>query len=320
MGCALKRVNPSVTCQVNRDLERLMKRTLVSIVGGLPPPWKTAPKGRRPYGPRVVAICCILRVALRHTYESIESYLRRDEYLMSLLRQDALPGHSVIHRGMSRLPMHYLKRVMRRIVWRLRRAGMTVAVDATGFAVTNRSMWFDIRIQQKSRRRDCLKLHIAIDVDTGLVHEFTITSWNFHDAPEFKRLMTGLPRPLRVLGDRAYSSHANCQLVAELGATPYLKFKGTAVARSMACPAWRKSLMQYQADPEGWMAVYHLRSIVEAVISSIKRTWGSTLRSQGRWNKQRELALKVLAYDIRQVHYNERARMMGVDLRSEVHG
>jgi transposase len=309
-----------VTAYVNRNLESLFKRTLASVVRELPLPWKPHPLGRRPYDPRVVALCCILRVALRHTYESIEAHLKKDQHLKRLLRVDRLPGHSVIHRGMERLPLPYIRRVLRKTIWRLRRAGMNVAVDATGFSVTNRSVWFDIRVLRTNSRRDCLKLHIAVDVDTGVIHSFSITGWKIYDSLEFPRLMKELPEVGRVMGDKAYSSHANSQLVADKGGTPYLLFRRTAVAKPKCCPAWQRSFWAFQRDQEAWMAIYHQRSIVEAVFSSIKRTWGSTLRSRKYWNQRRELALKVLAYDVRQVQYNERARVLGVELRQEVVG
>ncbi len=319
MGCIQQRVDSKLTAYVNRNLESLMKRTLVSVIKELPPPWEARPLGRRPHDPRVVALCCILRVALRHTFESIESYLKKDQYLKRLVGTNRLPGHSVIHRGMDRLSMPYIRRVLRKTVWRLRRAGMNIAVDATGFSITNRSMWFDIRIRKKNSRGECIKLHIAVDVDTGVIHSFTITGWRGGDSTEFPRLMKELPDLGRVLGDGAYSSHANLRLVAEKGGVPYIKFKKHAVSKAYSSPAWKRSHRQFLADQEGWMDAYHRRSIVEAVFSSIKRTWGSTLRSRKYWNQRRELALKVLAYDVRQVLYNERARVLGVDLRTQIH-
>ena len=318
MGCHQHRVDSRLTAYVNRNLESLMKRTMVSVVKELPPPWETRPLGRRPHDPRVVALCCILRVTLRHTYESIESYLKKDQYLKRLVGTKRLPGHSVIHRGMDRLSMPYIRRVLRKTVWRLRRAGMDVAVDATGFSVTNRSMWFDIRIRKKSSRGECIKLHIAVDVDTGVIHSYSITGWRTGDSTEFPKLMRELPDLGRVMGDSAYSSHANLRLVTEKGGVPYIKFKCHAVAKAYSTPAWKRSLRKFLADQDEWMGNYHRRSIVEAVFSSIKRTWGSTLRSRKYWNQRRELALKVLAYDVRQVLYNERARVLGVDLRTQI--
>ncbi|MCK4969780.1 MAG: IS5 family transposase, partial [Thermoplasmata archaeon] len=221
--------------------------------------------------------------------------------------------------GMDNLPMPYVRRVLRKTVWRLRRAGMDVAVDATGFSTTNRSMWFDIRIQKKNSRGECIKLHIAVDVDTGVIHSFTITGWKGGDSIEFPRLMKELPYLRRVMGDGAYSSHANLRLVTEKGGVPYIKFRKNAVSNARRSPAWKRSHREFLTDQKAWMDVYHRRSIVEAVFSSIKRTWGSSLRSRKYWNQRRELALKVLAYDVRQVLYNERARVLGVDLRTKLH-
>ena len=308
-------MNPKLTCRVNRDLESLMKKTLVSVVKGLPPPWKAKERGRRPYDPRTVAVCCMLRVALRHTYESVEAYLRRDQHLKRLMRVKRLPGHSVIHRGMERLSMPYIRKVMRNLVWRLRRAGMNVAVDSTGFSISNRSMWFNIRVRRISSRKECLKLHIAVDVDSGIIHSFTITCLMGADVTEFHRLVEELPDLGTVMADSAYSSYANYGQVVRKGGEPFLRFKAHHTG-STRCPRpWKNSFRKFMADPEGWMATYHQRSIVEAVFSSIKRTWGSTIRSRKYWNQRRELALKVLAYDVRQALYNERARKLGMDLR-----
>jgi transposase len=318
MGCAQQRVNSKLTAYVNRNLESLMKRTLVSVVREIPPPWTSRPLGRRPHDPRVVALCCILRVALRHTYESVESYLKKDQYLKRLVGTSRLPGHSVIHRGMDRLPMPYVRRVIRKTVWRLRCIGMDIAVDATGFSVSNRSMWFDIRMRKKSSRGECIKLHIAVDVDTGVIHSYSVTGWRGGDTTEFPRLIKELPGLGRVFGDGAYSSHANLKLVHEKGGVPYIKFHKHSVSRAWSSQPWKRSHRNFLADPDAWMAVYHRRSVVEAVFSSIKRTWGSTLRSRKHLNQRRELALKVLAYDVRQVLYNERARVLGVDLRTQV--
>lgn len=317
MGCAQRRVRPKVTSHVNRNFESLLQQQLVSIVREMKPPWQPMKRGRRPHPPRTVAICCMLMVALGKTYDSIEAYLKVNDHLKDLLHTDRLPGHSVIHRGMTSMPLPYIRKALRKTVWRLRRNGMTVAVDASGMSTTDRSVWFDIRIGRKNSRKDCVKLHIVVDVETGVIHDFEMTAWNRGDSPQFERLMKELPDIAAALGDKAYSSRKNCEIVAKLGGKSYLLFKSNATGRAKAHPEWRRSFQEFIEDREGWMAVYHLRSIVEGVFSSLKRSWGSALRSRKHWNQRRELALKVLAYDVRQILYNKRAEELGVDLRSE---
>jgi len=303
---------------VNRNFESLIEPELVREVESLPPPWQLKERGRPEWNPRIVAICCFLMVFYQKTYDSIESYLKNDRTLMEILNVDTLPGHSVIHRGMCKLRLTYVRRVMRRLTLRYRKKGMTFAVDSTGFSRVNRSTWFDIRIGRKSSRRDCLKLHIVADLEGDIIHDFTITNWKRGDSPQFKRLIRNLPELAAMLGDKGYSSRLNCQLVKDKNGTPYLRFKSNATGRAKGHPAWKEAYIAFTTDTDGWMQTYKLRNIIESIFSSIKRRWGSALRSRLYNNQIKELALKVLAYNMRQLLYVERARELGIDLRATV--
>ena len=105
--------------------------------------------------------------------------------------------------------------VSRLVTLQMRRRGVDVAVDSSGFSLKTSSKWFDIK--RKSTKRDYIKLHIVIGVDTGIILNFTITDWKGSDSKEFKRLIQDLPRIRKAAGDKAYSSRVNCQAVAEGG-------------------------------------------------------------------------------------------------------
>ena len=45
-----------------------------------------------------------------------------------------------------------------------------------------------------SKRRDHIKLHIVVDVETLLIVHFTITGWKGSDIGQFKRLIAKLPK------------------------------------------------------------------------------------------------------------------------------
>jgi len=134
-----------------------------------------------------------------------------------------------------------------------------------------------------------------------VIHWFTTTPWNHHDSKEFEQLIKNLPEIREVLGDKALSSRSNCQLVFNKKGTPYLCFRKNTKSISKGYPAWIVSFRAYKYDTDAWLTVYHLRSIIESVFSSIKRRWGSFLHSRKRWMQKRELALKVLSYNIKQV-------------------
>jgi len=118
----------------------------------------------------------------------------------------------------------------------------------------------------------------------------------------------------KVFGDKAYSSRSNCQAVAEKGGKPYLAFKTNATMKSKGSTAWHVSLKAYRTNTEAWLEEYHIRSVVEAVFSSIKRCWGSRISSKKGWHKRRELPLKVLAYNIKRVLYLKQGEELGEQL------
>jgi transposase len=191
---------------------------------------------------------------------------------------------------------------------------MDVVVDSSGFSLKTSSKWFDIRIKRKSNKKDYLKLHIVMDVETGIIPHFTITDWKGSDSKEFQRLIRDLPRLGKVAGDKAYSSRANCQAVADKKGKPFLCFKANATGKAKGYPAWQISFRAYADNPDEWMDEYHIRSIVEAAFSSLKRCWGPDIKSIKGWLKRRELSLKVLAYNVKRVLYIERAKDLGIAL------
>ena len=284
---------------VNRNFNELYTTLVIKAVQRLPPPWKPRKHGRKGHEPKEVAIGCILKVGFNQTYDGIEAYLKESETFKQHF--DDVPGHSVIHRGMKRVSIKYIRKVMNRVTRFLRRKGMNIAVDSTGFRTNNSSIWYDIRIKRRNKRRDCIKLHISIDVDTGIIHWFTLTDWNRHDSPEFKNLIKHLPELGNVLGDKAYSSRNNCQIAADKNGIPFLHFKDNATNTAKGKPAWIISIREYKNNTEEWLSTYHLRSIVESVFSSIKKRWGSFLRSRRKWMQKKELSLKVLSYNVKQV-------------------
>jgi transposase len=316
MGIAKKRINPKILNHVNRNFNELYTKQVIKAVKKLPPPCKTSNKGRRGHDPCEVTVGCILKVGFNQTYDGIEAYLKESETFKNSF--DDLPGHSVIHRGMTKLSIKYIRKVMNMVTRFLRRHGMNIAVDSSGFRTGNSSIWYDIRIRRKNLRKECIKLHISVDVDTGVIHSFTMTSSERHDSPEFQKLLSHLSELGAVFGDKGYSSRNNCQIVADKNGIPYLCFKDNATNKAKGKPAWIISIRAYKNKKEEWLSVYHLRSIVESVFSSIKKRWGSYLLSRKKWMQKKKLSLKVLSYNVKQVLLVQHAMKCRIPLWKQV--
>jgi len=121
------------------------------------------------------------------------------------------------------MPTSYIRLILRLVTLQMRRRGVDVAVDSSGFSLKTSSKWFDIGIKRQSTKRDYIKLHIVIDVDTGIILNFTITDRKGSDAKEFKRLIRDCIR--KAAGDKACSSRVNCQAVAGKGGKPLFQGK-----------------------------------------------------------------------------------------------
>jgi transposase len=314
MGIAKKRVSPKIANNVNRDLDNLMIYSIVQTINKLDPPWKQNTIGRPCWNPRIVSVCCFIKIFFHRTYDGTEAYLKTNRIVTKLLHVDKMPGHSVIARGMENLSIVYLRKVLRYITLHMRRKGINVIIDSTGFTVKSSSKWFDIRMRRISDKQDHIKLHIIIDAETLTILHFTITDGWTHDSKEFQRLINTLPQLGKVIGDKGYSSRKNCQVVADKKGIPYLAFKANTTTMARGCSAWKISFNAYMDNPVEWMAEYHIRSVVESVFASIKRCWGSEIRCRKSWLKRRELSMKVVAYNVKRMLYIERAEELGIPL------
>ena len=105
----------------------------------------------------------------------------------------------------------------------------------------------------------------------------------------------------KVTADKAYSSRPNVELVASVGAEPYIPFRANSkeVSRwAPDAPAWRKLFHLYNYRRDEFLLHYHARSNAESTFSSMKRVFGDTLRSRTDVTRVNELLLKVIAYNI----------------------
>jgi hypothetical protein len=133
MGKPKKRVSPRVANQVNWDLDSLVILCIIGAVRRVNVPWERNSFGHPCWNPRIVAVCCIAKIALSRSYEGIEAYLKSHTFVAQQLHSERLPGHSVRARGMAEMPTSYIRLISRLVTFQMRRRGMDVAVDSSGF-------------------------------------------------------------------------------------------------------------------------------------------------------------------------------------------
>ena len=81
-----------------------------------------------------------MKVSLCKTYDGIEAYFKSNTLAAQLLDIEQLPGHSVIARGMPKMSMSYIRIISKLVAFQMRRRGMDIAVDSSGFSLKTSSV------------------------------------------------------------------------------------------------------------------------------------------------------------------------------------
>lgn len=309
MGRAKRRISPAVRTAVDTDVNRLAMKELNRLLRKEKPPYIPDSRGN-PLDPKVVVGAHVLKAFFVETYPGIEARLR-DSTTWRKSFGERVPSKSALQENMARLRMKQIRRILRRLIQRISKK---YAADSSGFRTKDSSRWFDIRIKRKNSRRDYLKLHILVDVETGFVKDFHISHGRAHDSPPGCRMLRRQTEIDLFTGDGAYGNRKITQVVYERDGISRVKLRGDVTRRAKGSPGWKATVTAFEDDADAYEAEYHIRSFVEAVFASIKRRFGRALRSIKGWYKRRELALKVVAYNLRHALYWSEADARGVPL------
>ena len=102
------------------------------------------------------------------------------------------------------------------------------ACDASGFSTSRFARWFDTKWGKEKKYRIWLKAHICCGVKTNIITSVEITEGHANDSPQLSSLVRQTAEHFEVKEvscDRAYSSRANLQFIADEGAIPFIPFK-----------------------------------------------------------------------------------------------
>ena len=303
------RLNPKVESGVRKHLISLCLGLLWGLAGILRcPEGYYKDKGRRPFDWRVMFCLSVLRVVLIKKYNQYESEMETDPRLLSFFELDKLPSRSSIHRFTQLMDAAYLRHVMTELVKPYRQGAVDLILDATGISLMSRSIWYNLRIAKKVSKRDCYKLHAAVSMKWRLILNWRISDGRRHESPFLVSLLRPFHKLGVVLADAGYSSRKNLQYIVDKYGAPFIKFKKNATAKSKNYPAWKVQHYFYMKMQYLWQNVYRQRNNIESVFSVIKGVWGDRLHSRNKRRRMRELVLRLVAYNIRQILYIQYSR------------
>lgn len=300
MGEPITRLNPQIESQIQGILFKKAIELLLTIVMFLPKETHKK-RGPKPYDYRIVLILCIFRIFLRKTYADYEIEMRTDQRIYIAFGMQILPGKSTLQRGMATIKMDLLREINKFLVGEWAKRKLNILIDASGIRIIGRSIWYSIRAKKPISRRECDKIHLATCSDTMLILNWFITEGKKNDCPFFKRLLAPFKFLGIVLADTGYLSRDNYQYVVDKKGSAFIPFKKNSTAKPKSNPAWKFAFNLWKFLPSLFKGIYHQRSKVECIFSSLKKRWGDKLYSRKLYVRRREMALRFIAYNLKLV-------------------
>lgn len=256
---------------------------------------------------RFILSLALLKVTYGMPYRDIEAMLIGHQYLN---RQIKAPDYSTIFRRVETLVFHIQDKIPKEVLEEIKTGKAKVAIDSSGLSVTCRGEW--LRYKHKEGKIFCkkgfVKLHIGVDVFRGTILGVEVTREKASDnaaMPSITYQAKEIADVGAMFGDGAYDAYRNYRELDKLGIKPVIKPKRTSIvlSDSFGYVAGRRSRYVYEMKKHGydyWRRKhnYGWRWLVEVAFSSFKRRFGESLMSRKFENMQKEVKLKVLAYNM----------------------
>jgi len=102
-----------------------------------------------------------------------------------------------------------------------------------------------------------------------------------------------------VLADKGYLSRINFQFVSNKKGALFIPFKKNSTAKPKSYPAWKVAFNLWKKFNTVYMSIYHQRSKIESIFSVIKKRFGDKTNCKNCLMKRKEIALRLIAYNIR---------------------
>ena len=178
---------------------------------------------------------------------------------------------------------------------------ITMIVDASGLTVSKKGDYIEEKWIRK--KKEFVKLHIAVDAKSKKVVSFRITKGNVHDTRKFGPLVREAAEKCdidKVHADKAHDNRKNFNLLDDLNVEPAIGIRKNASIRARGCQLRRDEvLLIKKLGYQGWKQLKDAgkRWIAEIIFSSIKCVLGEDLLSKKFSAQKVEAGLKVMLYN-----------------------
>jgi len=251
------------------------------------PPYSSKFSKRTFTQPQLMTLYC-LKIKLGVTYRELVDWLGEMPRIREALGLKQLPHFTTVQKAFQRLSTA-IWRVLQRLSAAL--GDGVAAVDSSGWDRSYASRYYTQRVKLKLR---ALQTTLLVDTQAQTVLDLHVTTTRKHDTQIGPQLTErNLERFETLAADKGYDDQTYRNRLRSRGKRLLIKhreFKPADIA----------------ANARMDQGLYHQRSLVETVISVLKRKYGAAVSSRVWWRQFREMVAMCLVYNV------ERALKLGV--------
>jgi IS5 family transposase len=231
--------------------------------------------------PQHVVLLC-LKVRKNTTYRGLLDELIEMPRIRRALGLAELPTPSTLCKAFNRLDMAVWRIILTLSATLLPTSGV-VGVDASGFDRSHASKHYTKRAELTIQQ---LKVTLLVDAKVNAILDLHVTTTRKHDSQIAPSLIKRNPESIDILlGDKGYDDQKIRRLARQHGVRPLIKHREFTSLHK----AWNARL-----DTD----LYGQRSQSETVNSTLKRKYGTFVRSRRWWKQFRELTISCLSHNI----------------------
>ena len=153
------------------------------------------------------------------------------------------------------------------------------------------------------KKKEFIKLHIAVDAKSKKIVSFRVTKGYVHDSKKFCSLLKEAAQNYdidTVYADKAHDNRRNFNLLDDMNIEPTINIRKNASIKTKECPLRRDEVFLIsRLGLKRWKQLKDVgrRWIAEIVFSSLKRVLGEELLSKKFKAQKVEAGLKVILYN-----------------------
>jgi len=248
-------------------------------------------------------IILLYKVWKNVSYRDVIEIISSNPAFIDILSLTDIPHFTTIQKFSERIDKGLIEFVFNQVLkFFTELFGNRMIIDSTGYSVNYHSYYYDKRLDDFGRKakKRYVKTTICIDDKSQLIVSYSIRFGYVHDSKEFKKVLKNMDGEVidkfnMIIGDKGFDSEENHIIARRYGLFAIIP------ARNEDVPIYRTKGENRKRMKRHLPEEYSRRSIVETVHSVIKRKSGSFVRSRIPGQFEKEMALKIIAYNIRRI-------------------